>query len=89
MRKRITKLKRINLDALYPIASANPTEINLDSQYEYYDELYNRYYEDDYDGEFSLEELEELGVISYPETKRVVPDGEAAFFYAIKQGEDF
>ena len=52
-------------------------------------------YSDDYNpdedlsGGFSLEELEELGAISYPKTSKIIPDGEQAFIDAIKQGEDF
>ena len=71
MRKRIAKPKRINLDSLYPVASANPTEIKLED-----DDII----EDDYDPE---EEYR------HSEHKRVIPDGESAFYNAIKNGEDW
>jgi hypothetical protein len=45
--------------------------------------------DDDNLGGFSLEELEELGAISYPETRKTIPDGESEFYIAFKQGEDF
>ena len=45
--------------------------------------------DEDYSGGFSLEELEELGVISYPKTAKIIQDGEQAFFSAIKNGEDW
>ena len=38
---------------------------------------------------FTLEELEELRAISYPKTITIIPDGEQAFFSAIKNGEDW
>lgn len=71
MRKRITKPKRINLDLLYPVASADPSEI----EQEFEDSLYEDY---DPDEEYRN-----------PEAKKVIPDGETAFFSAIKQGEDW
>ena len=84
MRKRITKPKRINSDLLCPVASANPSEIDLDSQYKYFDELYNRKYEDDNYCDYDPEE-EYINL----ENKKIIPDGETAFFSAFKQGEDF
>lgn len=83
MRKRIQKTEKINLDLINPIATATPTEIDLDSQHDYYDLLYNRNYEDD---SYDYDPEEEY---RNPERKRVIPDGEQAFFSAIKQGEDW
>ena len=71
MRKRITKPKKIDLDLLYPVASASPNEIELEQDDELYDE-YNP------DGEYIKQEH-----------KKLVPDGEQAFFSAINQGEDW
>ena len=79
MRKRIRKPIKINLDLLYPIASSS-AEIDSDSEYDYRKDSLE---------EFDLEELEEMGAISYPETKKTIPDGEQAFFSAIKNGEDW
>ena len=84
MRKRILKSKRINLDLIYPIASANPSNTDLDSQRDYYDELYNGEYEDDIYDDYDPEEE-----YRNPEHKRIIPDGEQAFFSAIKSGEDW
>ena len=73
MRKRIVKPKRINLDLLYRVTPANP-DIDSDS-----DEFEENIYEE-YDPE---EEYRK------PERKRIIPDGEQAFFSAIKDGEDW
>ena len=60
-----------------------------------YYEVRQAEYVDEYDLDedtlegFSLEELEELGVISYPKTAKIIQDGEQAFFSAIKNGEDW
>ena len=67
------------MDLLYPITSSS-AEIDSDSEYDS---------EEDSLEEFDLEELEEMGAISYPETKKTIPDGEQAFFSAIKDGEDW
>ena len=83
MRKRILKPKRINLDLIYPVVSANSSEIDLDSQHDYFDQIYNRKCEDDsYDYDPEEENRN-------PKGKRVIPDGEQAFFCAIKQGEEW
>ena len=73
MRKRIRKPIKINLDLLYPIASASP-DIDSDSN-EFEEDIY-----EEYDPE---EEYRK------PEKKRLIPDGEQAFFSAIKNGEDW
>jgi hypothetical protein len=73
MRKRILKSERINLDLLYPVDSAIP-DTDSDS---------NEFEEDIY-GEYDPEEE-----YRNPERKRIIPDGEQAFFSAIKNGEDW
>ena len=73
MRKRILKPKRINLDLLYLVASANPDD-NLNSK-EFEEEDYY-----DYDSEEEYKNSEK---------KKIIPDGETAFFSAIKNGEDW
>lgn len=73
MRKRILKSERINLDLLYPIASASP-DVDSDSD-EFEEDIYEEY---DQEEEYRN-----------PEKKRLIPDGEQAFFSAIKNGEDW
>lgn len=73
MRKRILKPKRINLDLLYPVASASP-DINSDSD-EFEEDIY-----EEYDPEEEYRKTEK---------KRLIPDDEQAFFSAIKNGEDW
>jgi len=73
MRKRILKPKRINLDLLYHVTPASP-DIDSDSD-EFEEDIY-----EEYDPE---EEYRK------PERKRIIPDGEQAFFSAIKNGEDW
>ena len=60
MRKRITKPKRINLDTLCPVASADPSEIKLE-----YDDVF---YED-YDPEEEYGNPEHKRVIPDGETE--------------------
>lgn len=60
---------------------------NIQVRQDDYSDDYNP--DEDLSGGFSLEELEDLGAISYPKTSKVIPDGEQAFFSAIKQREDF
>lgn len=96
MRKRITKSKRNNLD-LQPIVSVNPNEINLDSCYEYSDQVYQKEYDvdlaevfwDKMESMYNTEELAEMGFIEIPKVTKIIPDGEQAFFSAIKNGEDW
>jgi hypothetical protein len=73
MRKRILKSERINLDLLYPVASASP-DTDSDS---------------DGFGEDIYEEYDPEEEYRNPEKKRLIPDGEQAFFSAIKNGEDW
>ena len=51
---------------------------------EYYDKLYNIQYEDDLYEDYDPEEE-----YNNPENKKEIPDGEQAFFSAIKNGEDW
>jgi hypothetical protein len=73
MRKRIVKAERINLDLLYHVTPASP-DIDSDSD-EFEEDIYEEY-----------DQVEEY---RNPEKKRLIPDGETAFFSAIKNGEDW
>ena len=78
MRQRIRKPKRIDLDSINHESSTNISDISPEDNCDFYDPT----------DDFTLEELEEMGVIEIPKTK-LTPDGESEFYIAFKQGEDF
>lgn len=77
MRKRILKPKRINLDLLYHVTPESP-DIYSDSD-EFEEDIYEDIYEE-YDPEEEYRKSER---------RRIIPDGEQAFFSAIKNGDDW
>ena len=92
MKKKRTKPNPINLDLLYPVASADPSETGID---DCHNEDHNAEYDDLYkwleamESKYSAEELAEMGFVEIPKTTKIIPDGEQAFFSAIKNGEDW
>ena len=88
-RKRIQKPQKIQL----PLYSADGSEINMQSYYDYYDEQYMHdslleEEEEEECGGLSYEELEEVGAIIIRKATKCI-DGETAAFSAIKNGEDW